>query len=353
MSTASENIPASKSRLPSQSSMSDAEKLKKRREARNKRILASGSDRLSRIVGLAVKPKPTFCSLDSINKDTEDAPRSPIMSGNFYSEPNSTQEVNKNSIHDKSETERAPDKEQQIISSAPENCQEESVFRHPMLDSESFSANNNPLVEAILKTLSEDKRESPKPENDELSHIETPDMQELIGTMFPHFMAQPAADAFQSILNESDSAPQRSTTRKASKSIWSPDGRLGTLSRQLFLVALVMSLLNVQMGLKQASEWEAREYEDVALIELPLLGSIKPYHVLLSIEIGLQTQRYFFSQAPQRLAPQGMPGSIKQVYELFKFYSAAWTSMVDDFCLVVFLIGLWVLFEPLLLSLRS
>lgn len=79
----------------------------------------------------------------------------------------------------------------------------------------------------------------------------------------------------------------------------------------------------------------------------------------MGIEIGLQTQRYLFSQvrAPpivvnsqgtRRSAPPGMPGSAMQAYELFKFYSASWASLVDDFCLVVFLIGMWVLFAPVL-----
>lgn len=137
-------------------------------------------------------------------------------------------------------------------------------------------------MEALLKTLSDEKKELTRPDNGELSPTQTeaPDMNELIEAMLPQFLAQPAASAFLTLQNDGGPASPRSPTMKTVKSIWAPDGRVGFLLRQLLLAALVLSLLRLGVSTTAAPEWETRGLQESALVELPYVGSLVRQHSL-------------------------------------------------------------------------
>lgn len=341
----------SRDKLTHQTGSSDTEKLKRRREARNKRILNSGTARLNRIIGLTSNNHLS----SPYNEDGFKANETEAQI-----KANSTNKVSSDSKNVLSEGESKDDTPEVELNSTSalkggvtksSEGQQKATPCLPIIDSDSFLRSGNPLVDAFLKTCSEDKSE--RLASEEVSQSQSQqefDLNEIMESVLPHFLAQPAANAF---LTHKEGEPDAPLAVKGNSkgSIWSPDGRVVSLLRFAALTILILSLLIFGAIQKAGAERESYESERGTLIELPLLGALKPYHVLLSVEIALQTHRYIFLQGTRRPASQGVPSTILQVYELFKFYSASWASLVDDLCLVVFLLGLWALVEPYILPL--
>ncbi|KAI0236493.1 hypothetical protein L0F63_003038, partial [Massospora cicadina] len=144
----------------------------------------------------------------------------------------------------------------------------------PVIDSDSFSRSGNPLIDAFLKTRSEDRSEVSA--TDEPSQSQTQQdfvLNEIIESVLPRFLAQPSANAFLTSKNGEPAAP-RSARGNSRTSIWSPDGRIGSFIRLAILATLVLALLTLGAILKANSDWEIYEFEDGTLMELPLLGAL-------------------------------------------------------------------------------
>lgn len=132
MSTLSDSFPANQEPLSPKNGLSDAEKLKKRREARNKRILASGSDRLNRIVGLTARSKTAPGPLDHNEPNKKETPPSPILSETFYSEPNQPTQGQGESLNpEKTELESSPELAREKVACTPENPREPGKYHIP------------------------------------------------------------------------------------------------------------------------------------------------------------------------------------------------------------------------------